>query len=394
MAHILIGWELGAYGGHLARIRRIGAALAEAGHRVTLALQRIDAPGLRDEPWVTRIWQAPVWPSLIGSVGRAVAGASATHGDILASAGLARPGTFGRLVAAWDPILAAEQPDVVVGDYAPALLCAARGQAPLVAVSDAFDLPPVHLQRLPSLTGRPPAVDEAWLVEEANAGLAFAGRPPVTALSQLFAADLPLPCSFPMLDPYAAWRVTPVYRPFIDPGTIGVARQPRMADEVFAYWPGTGEGTMALWQALASLGQPVRVHAPQLTGADHHWLTGKGLIVEPQPVPFHRIAERSRLLVSHGGVGFVSNGVMAGLPQLVIPLDLQKQLIGEAVARAGAGRLVPFEADAPTIAAAVEAVASDPAIVGRARHLGDGLAAAPGTSPELAVVAAVAEWTR
>lgn len=394
MAHILIGWELGAYGGHLARIRRIGAALAEAGHRVTLALQRVDAPGVRDAAWVGRIWQAPVWPSLIGSVGRAVAGGSSTHGDILASAGLARPGTFGRLIAAWDPILAAEQPDVVVGDYAPALLCAARGRAPLVAVSDAFDLPPVHLQRLPSLTGRPPAVDEAWLVAEANAGLAATGRSPITALPQLFAADLPLPCSFPMLDPYAAWRITPVYRPFVDPAMIGSGHRARTGEEVFAYWPGTGEGTMALWQALATLGRPVRVHAPQLTAADHHWLEGRGLIVEREPVPFHLIAERSRMLVSHGGVGFVSGGVMAALPQLVIPLDLQKQLIGEAIARADAGRLLPADADAPSIAAAVEAIAADAAMAARVRDLAEGLAASPGTSPEHAVVTAVAEWTR
>lgn len=393
MAHVLIGWELGAYGGHLARIRRIGAALAAAGHRVTLALQRIDAPGLWDEPWVDRIWQAPVWPSLIGSVGRAVAGPAATMGDILASAGLIRPGTFARLLAGWEPILGVEAPDVVVGDYAPVLLAAARGRCPTVAVSDAFDLPPTHLQRLPSLTGRPPATEEAGLLAEVNRGLAASGRPPLRALSELFLADLPLPCSFPILDPYGAWRTGPVYRPFVDPLMAAGPADPARAGEVFVYWPGTGDGTLALWQALASQSRPVRVHAPQLTASDHRWLAEQGLIVEVEPVPFDLIADRSRLLVSHGGVGFVSSGVMAGLPQLVIPLDLQKQLAGEGIARAGAGAVLPREAEAAVIGEAVGRLAEDGAMMARVRDLADGLWAAPGTAPEPAVVEAVARWT-
>lgn len=393
MAHILIGWELGAYGGHLARIRRIGAALVEAGHRVTLALQRVDAPGFQAEAWAGRIWQAPVWPSLIGSVGRGVAGHASTLGDILASAGLVRPGTFARLLNAWDPILRVEAPDVVVGDYAPVLLAAARGRCPTVAISDAFDLPPTHLQRLPSLTGQPPVVEEGGLLAEVNAGLAATGRPPLRALAELFVADLPLPCSFPILDPYAAWRTGPVYRPFIDPLMGSRRADPTGAEEVFVYWPGTGDGTLALWQALADLKRPVRVHAPQLTGGDHRWLAQQGLTVEVEPVPFHLIASRSRLLVSHGGVGFVSSGAMAGLPQLVIPLDLQKQLVGEGIARAGAGAMLSKDAEAGVIGATIAHLAEDASVLARVRDLSDGLWASPGTPPEPAVVAAVAEWT-
>lgn len=392
MAHILIGWELGAYGGHLARIRRIGTALAEAGHRVTLALQRIDAPGLRREPWVDRVWQAPIWPSLISSVGRGVAGPSSTLGDIIASAGLIRPGTFARLLAAWEPILAAEQPDVVVGDYAPALLCMARGRCPTVAIGDAFDVPPTHLPRLPSLTGKPPAVEEALLLGEANAGLAAAGRPPLAALAELFRADLPLPCSFPILDPYGAWRTGPVHRPFLDPLMVPPDPSAPPGEEVFVYWPGTGDGTLALWQALAGLDRRVRVHAPQLTASDHRWLEQQDLIVEVEPVPYHLIAARSRLLVSHGGIGFLSSGIAAGLPQLVIPLDLQKRLAADGMARAGAGAVLPTDAQAPAIAALLARLVEDAAMLARARHLGEGLRAAPGVPPEPKLVAAVAGW--
>lgn len=394
MADILIGWELGAYGGHLARIQRISAALAAAGHRVTLALQRVDAPGVRGEPWAARIWQAPLWPSLLARVGPAVAGGSSTLSDILASAGLARPGTFARMLAAWEPILDLAAPDVVIGDYAPALLCAARGHMRIVAVSDAFDLPPPHLSQLPSFTGRPPLVAEAAMLEEVNGGLAASGRPPLPALAALFAADLQLPLGFPALDPFSGLRDGPVYRPFIDEEMVTRRYDPASAPEVFVYWPGTGDGTLPLWQALARLRWPVRVHAPQLTAADHRWLAERGFIVEPLPVPYPLIAERSRLLISHGGVGFASTGAIAGLPQLVLPLDLQKQLIGEGLARTGAGAVLRLDRGEETILAAATRLADDPGTMAAARALAETLRAAPGESPVTTVVDRVGEWTR
>jgi rhamnosyltransferase subunit B len=59
MAHILIGWELGAGRGHALRIAQLAKALRAAGHRLSFAVQRVDA---LDPEAGGEVWQAPVTP--------------------------------------------------------------------------------------------------------------------------------------------------------------------------------------------------------------------------------------------------------------------------------------------------------------------------------------------
>ena len=91
--------------------------------------------------------------------------------------------------------------------------------------------------------------------------------------------------------------------------------------------------TPALWDGLARSGLPIRVHAQGASEGQHAEMKKFGLLVETRPLPFAEIARRSRITMSYGGMGFISNSLAAGLPTVVVHYDLEKRLNGEAITR-------------------------------------------------------------
>ncbi|MBA3897156.1 MAG: glycosyl transferase-like UDP-glucuronosyltransferase [Sphingomonadaceae bacterium] len=364
MARILLGWELGANRGHWTALERIAASLRSEGHSVAAALQRTDAlaPGTG-----TAIFQAPVWPRLLVSSSPARPANVSTMGDILCRLGLDMPGVLAGLVTAWDSIFDAWKPDFVVGEFAPAMLLAARGRATTVATGTGFLQPPAHLSALPRLQGEP-GFDEALTLDTVDADLRQTGRDPLPALPALFAADHHLVATFTDVDPYAAHRLTSHCAP-------NVAMPPLSdgsGEEIFVYAFAATMSASALWDALAASGRPVRVHIPDAPEAFLKRLRGAGLKVEPRPVSWELIARRSRLIVSHGGHGLLCTALLSGVPHLVTHYDLEKSLNAAALERIGVGMGVPLRADRATITAAIASAYGDDAMAERAR------AAAPG----------------
>lgn len=338
MARVLMGWELGANRGHLTRMARYHDAFVAAGHQVSLALQRIDGFAMEGRSIEGRLWQAPLWPRLLATASHVDLALVATMGDILGRLGLADRGAFGTMVRAWDGLLAAERPDLVVADFAPALLSAGRGKVPTMSIGDGFDMPPATMARFPSLSGGTPLFDEAALLDEANAGLAANGRPPLAALPQLFAADHAHSTVLPELDPYAPWRDEPASSPLLDLPLPPIADG--SGDELFVYWPERASASPPLWDALERAGMPIRMYAPRLDAETIAMFEARGFAVEPRSMKFDRIAVRARMVLSHGGVGFTTMALMVGLPQLIVHYDLEKAIQARAVEQLGVGAQV------------------------------------------------------
>lgn len=327
MARFLLGWELGANRGHLVRLSKVASGLVEAGHHVAIASQRLTrAVAL---PPGVELWQAPLWPRLLGNVGALSGPLPNTMGDILVRLGLDEPDTLPALIQAWHAIFAAVQPDVVMSDFAPALLTAARGRLPTIAAGMGFDSPPHQLPRFPSLTGQPAAYAEDRLLDSVNAELGLAGLTALDTMPQLFQATKVLPGTFTELDPYAQWRTDPVIAPSVSE-PLGEAGQ---GEEIFLYADSVLLRQGALWEGLVRSALPVRVHAQGASTAQQAELTKLGLIVEPKPVPFARIAERSRLVMSYGSQGFTSSALATGIPSVIVHYDLEKTLTGMAITR-------------------------------------------------------------
>ena len=365
MARILFGWELGANRGHIERLLPMARRLIDQGHQVALAVQQIDCAGLDRDPRIT-LWQAPVWPRLLINNVQDHSRHVATMGDILAQLGLDRPGCLAAMISGWDTIFAAFSPDVIVADYAPALLAAANGRITTIAVGDYFSSPPHQLEHFPNLTGTPNAYDEDALLDTVDADLASVDRAPLTGLPALFAADHILVGNFAELDPYRAHRLGQYCAPSVKlPLASG---EGGCGEEVFVYAYNRIGADNPIWVGLAATRRQVRIH--MVDPARDHFETFKrfGFIHEPRPVAFPEIARRSCVAVSYGGNGFTSACLIAALPQLMMPFDLEKLLTARGVDALGLGKMLGFiglTADAVT--SAINALANDQALTDRLR---------------------------
>jgi rhamnosyltransferase subunit B len=367
VARVLLGWELGANRGHLVRLAAIAEGLIAKGHEVAIAAQRLSRTV--PLPPQARLWQAPVWPRLLANVGGLGGPAPNTMGDILVRLGLDEPETLPVLIGAWEQILGAFKPDAVMADFAPALLSATRGRLPTMLVGLSFDAVPHELPQFPCLTGQPAIYLEEETLARVNAGLDSSGRPPLQGLPQIFQADRVLAGTFAEFDAYAGWRRDPVFAPSVahPVGEAGVG------EEIFLYADQVLLRTTALWDGVARSVLPVRIYAQGATPAQQAELERLGFLVERSPIPFARIAERSRLAISYGGSGFVSSAAAAGVPSVVVHYDLEKRLIGEAVTRLQLGGNVAAGAIQPeAFATSLRQIYQNDSFQRRARELAPG----------------------
>ncbi|MDQ8757525.1 glycosyl transferase-like UDP-glucuronosyltransferase [Sphingosinicella sp. LHD-64] len=386
MARILIGWELGANRGHAVHLAGLSRLLRGHGHEVVLAVRRLDVMHAQQVSDIA-IWQAPVSPRMLAGNVMRHGGAPAGLADILARIGIDDALIVTSMIAAWRQLLAATRADLVIADYAPFLLPAARGRLPAIAVGNGFSLPPATMRAFPTLVQGVSGLDQEALLAIVNRGLAELGDDPLAALPGIFAADRSVTATFAELDPYAAERGEPIAIPESVDGSIRAGE----GEEVFVYLPELIPANSPLWSGLAMSGLKIRVHVAMGDAAIQAAVTSFGFIVEPHPVPFAEIAARSRLLLSHGGHGFVCAGLTAGLPQVVCHYDLEKLATGLGLARAGLGGHVPLATIQPrAFADSLVRVYQDDAIAARARAAAPGFLERGQIHHDEAVVAAVA----
>ena len=369
MAHVLLGWEFGGNQGHATALVTLAGALRRRGHRVSFALQRVDAIAA-DKLEGTAVWPAPVTPRLLVNASRPRSGHPQSMGDIMARLGFDDIDIVEALLRAWGRLLDVIRPDIVVSDYGPFLLNAARGRVPTIGAGTAFSTPPSAMERFPSLTGEVPVFDETRVLEAVNAALRSNGLPAIERLPQIFEASREMGGSFAELDPYAEWRRDPLVMPMLRGGMPELASG---GDEVFVYTPDQVTIDAALWEGLARSRLPVRVHVPNADAALQQAIAAKGLMVEPAPLPFATIAGQSRLLVSHGGHGFVCSALLAGLPQVICHFDLEKLIHARAITKLGLGGMVPMRQIEPdAFAASLVEVYRNEELAARARAVAPG----------------------
>lgn len=358
MARILIGWELGSGSGHVTKLAMIVAELRARGHAVSIAAQDI-ARWPADVP----VWQAPLWPQQIVPLHRAAAVTPNTMGDILVAMGLADEPALTAMIAAWDRIIAAVDPALVIAEYAPALLLAAYGRVPILSLGTGFSLPPPGHPVFASLTGRPAVHAEAPLLDGLNRALDANGRPRRDRLPGIFLADRQIVAAFEELDPYRGWRRQPAGVPHVGPVPLADG----CGDELFVYMNGSQPRTPAFFEGLVRSGLPVRLHDARLSQSDAAVLERAGIAVEPAPVPWSKIAARSRVVLSHCGLGFSASALLAGLPHVLAPYDIEKTMIAESVAALGLGVITRFaEMTADKFAETLTAAWENEALIDRA----------------------------
>lgn len=348
-----MAWELGSGRGHALTLASIAATLREGGCTPVFAALRPDTvAGFDSAGRADHLLQAPIWPGLFATRDPDADRRQATLGDLLADLGLKTPTVVRSLVSAWEEIFRRVDPAAIVADYAPAALLAARGRLPAVAVGNGFTLPPADTDRFARIAAdedcSEPKYDESALLETIGKVLGQTGRTPLTRLPQLFAADRSCVATFVELDPYAATRRTRYSAPFLPAGRDVVRGDGR---ELFVYLSDErlrrNAAPVRAISTLAGEGLSIRAYIPGVSAEMRGALDTAGVKLETTPLSLTDIARSSRLILSHGSLGMVSAALAAGIPQIVIPFDGEKRLIGQALERLGVGRSLRLQQGNP-----------------------------------------------
>ena len=342
MARVLFTWELGGGFGHLHRIAELARPLVAAGHEVHFASAELAGlDGLFDD--AVRCHQAPL-------AHRAMAGKPPmlfTFPQVLARTILRDTGTLLGAVRAWQNLFDLIAPDVIVADYSPTALLAARGRAVRqVVVGTGFLVPPDrtpldNLRRAPAVDAAALSRIEAGALAAMNDVLRRTGGTPLERIGQLYAVDAQALMTLPELDHYPD-RVDAEY--------WGLTRHPPGAapdwpdapgKRVFAYLK-PFKTLPEFLGALHARGGPTLVFAPKLPAKLTDRFASSALRFVPRALDMEPACREADLVVCHAGHGAVASSLLAGTPLLALPQNLEQHLNAENAARLGAALNAPL----------------------------------------------------
>jgi rhamnosyltransferase subunit B len=342
---VLLAWELGGGRGHIRILGWAADSLRQRGYEPVFAVREHDVVDtIQASIKNAACLQAPIWPAFRDYAIANTPGTQASFADIIGDLGLRMPDAVASMVRGWQALVESVRPEAVVADFAPACLLACRDRVPSIAIGDGFTLPPSTMETFTQFEDGPPKYDERDLVGSVNEGLRNTHGAIIERLPEIFAADRHCTGSFVELDPYAQRRRIATVAPWAPDWDRAVATR---RTEVFAYI-GVQPPLMATlaeaFRYVVADGIAVRLHIPSMDSAADAAFSGTGAIIEKEPVPFEAIHRRTRLAVSFGSFGFVSCGLAAGIPQIVLPLGMAMECTAKAVQGLGTGcsiRLTP-----------------------------------------------------
>ena len=365
MAKILIGYELGGGLGHIRRLQPVAQALAAEGHQVVFFLRNIrEASVLLNREPLPVIAVPDMLARLPGFPQPARLGA---YSDIMACAGFYFVDQLYTATLAWQTLFEQVRPDLIVADHSPVCCLAAFGQIPVVLFGNGFCLPPAQGEAFPPFRAkRPILVEPEKLLNNMREVQRRRGRLAPETVTEPFRTAARLVGTVPELDPHAEIRQDPVVGPNREDvlAPIAAPKSPRY----FAYLSLDHKQTAPVLEGLAKSRLPGEVFVRGMTDDIAKKLARPHLTVHRAPVPIAEALARASVVIQHGSNGTSCAALTAGRPQVVVPVHQESGITGEALVRAGVGRIIPRDkaAEAAQIA---EALSRDATTMGKAQEL-------------------------
>jgi UDP:flavonoid glycosyltransferase YjiC (YdhE family) len=338
---VLLTWEMGGNMGHATRLRALAGGLRRRGFTVVAAV--------RDVPTAASILGPAEIPFIQGpcpAADPALAAGISNYADILLAHGWRDPALLWANTAAWITLFRALRPTAILHDASPAArlaswICGISA----VYVGNGYDIPPAVRPLRPFPGGDAAAQaraaqNEAEALANANAVIAFYRARPITALRDLFDGNSVL-ATFSELDHYGARPGEPyagtLYRSQGD--RVAPGWPPHGSQHVFAYLRPV-PGVVQVLAGLAKSGVHVTCFAPGLDPELAQRFRGTRLCWFSQPVLFDALYERTQACVTFGSEGTVASFLLRGVPQVLLPVNLEGALTARRVQEMGAGRIV------------------------------------------------------
>jgi glycosyltransferase involved in cell wall biosynthesis len=353
---VLFAWELGMGLGHLMQMAPLARDLAGAGHCVVVALRHLERAAEVFGDAGVYFLQAPYR----GPSGRR-AGRTAAFAQILGGLGFGDDNELFAHASAWRNLIRSVGPDLIVCDYSPTALLAARDfpEVRRAVIGSGFCVPPDDGRRpwaplragLLAVNPAPALTVEAEILGRVNWVLEGWGREPLGRLGELFSdVDETFLTTFPELDHFRDRAGAAYWGPVIA-GAAGESAEAPVwptgaGKKVFVYLKRTPVADEVL-RVLDALGVPTLAYVDGLDVAERKRLESPTVRVAERRVDVSAASRACDQAVVNGGHGVTVEMLLAGKPVLAVPLVLEQSLTGEALRRLGAGDAAPAKRGEP-----------------------------------------------
>jgi UDP:flavonoid glycosyltransferase YjiC (YdhE family) len=342
MSRILFAWELGGNLGHFSRQLPIALQLRQRGHDVFFVARDTAVAAQLLDPHDIPYTQAP-----FDTVGKRLHRPPISYAEMLIASGYADPVALLGMVSSWLNLIRLFKADLLVVDHAPTALYAARLVGlPAIPIGTGFEIPPDHTP-LPSIRPWETIPDarllhaEEFVLERLNGLVSKLGGRPISRITDLFQSPNKLLATFAELDHYGVRAGETYVGPLFwnAPGQAIIWSAPDKP-HLFAYLRPNLPGFENLLKALSKLNAEVVVVAPGIPTAQVKAFAKPGFCIHTQPVQMDGLLKSADLAITTGGTGTVSQTLLAGIPLLLVPQNVEQYLMALRVEELGAGLAV------------------------------------------------------
>ncbi|KPF67929.1 hypothetical protein IP84_11830 [beta proteobacterium AAP99] len=362
MARIMVAWELGAGSGHEAVSLKVADLLSARGHEIVFALHeeqthRAKAP----HRYMTVAVRSPRVTPTIADPGN--------FAECIEAAGFLDPAVLSESLAVWLRAQHELAPDLMIEDFAPTALLAARCTGlPSMSLGGGFCIAPSWAP-WPAFRHWAPVPADRLLAAEyrallaCNAALAASGCTVMGSMGELYASTKAMLTTWPALDPYAEFRRGAQYLGPIESNArvpAAAMLESGLTPEAVAYlrWDPSGAALPVL-AALAQAKVSTEAAVPDL-GADVRQTLAESSVhivdwIADLPAAFGK----AQFAVTHGGQGATLQALAAGCPVLVVPTQAEQYITGARLAALGLGMVIRPSSSTQELSAAIDHLRRD-----------------------------------
>jgi UDP:flavonoid glycosyltransferase YjiC (YdhE family) len=340
----------------------LAEGLARRGHRVFVALRDLVGAATVFGKAGVHFLQAPS-----KSAGRMYFRPTFNLSHILANIGWGNERELFGLACAWRNLLRLVDPDLVIFDYSPTALLAARCLPDVrkVVTGLGFFCPPAVHPFPPLLPGYDQErllVDEARLLEGVNRLLRAWKQAPLDSLGQLFGeVDETILATFPELDHYPDRPATSRYWGHVPSSSGKKPEWPRgPGKRLYAYLKPC-RALPDLLGVLRDRGDPTLVLTDRIEAKSRRRFESPSLQFETDRLDMQQVAAECDAAIHNANHGTLATLLLGGKPMLQLPITLEQRVLSGAVCRLGAGEVAPTHEPGKSaeIAAALDSVITD-----------------------------------